>query len=104
MASTQLAVSRWTDAPAFALPSIVRRRLSPVPPRSVRIVAAAVGRLRAAGYQGLAEVTCDFHEGVLTLRGRVPTYYMKQVAQTAVRALEEVTEIVNRIEVFAPPD
>ncbi len=104
MASTQLPIARRTEPPGFVLPPVVRWRLSPVPSKSARMVAAAAGRLQATGYQGLAEVTCEFHEGVLTLHGRVPTFYLKQVAQTVVRALEDVTKIVNRIEVFAPPD
>lgn len=104
MAATRLASVHWTESPAYVLPAVVRWRLSPVPSKSARMVAAAAGRLQSAGYHGLAEVTCEFHEGVLTLRGRVPTFYLKQVAQTVVRAVEDVTEIVNRIEVFAPPD
>ncbi len=45
-------------------------------------------------------VTCDYHEGVLFLHGRVPSYYFKQLAQESVRDLEGVEEVVNRIEVI----
>lgn len=102
MAVTRSAGARTPELPPFLLPAVARWRLTPVPSKGARVAAAAGGRLRSAGYQGLAEVTCEFHEGVLTLRGSVPTFYLKQVAQTVVQALADVTEIVNRIEVIAP--
>jgi osmotically-inducible protein OsmY len=42
---------------------------------------------------------CDYHEGALILRGDVPSYFLKQLAQEAVRGVEGVEEIVNRIQV-----
>jgi osmotically-inducible protein OsmY len=45
-------------------------------------------------------VKCDYHEGVLTLRGWVPTYHQKQVAQTLVQSLAGVLEVKNRLEVM----
>lgn len=56
-------------------------------------------RLRRNPHRCVREVTCDYHEGVLFLHGRVPSYYFKQLAQESVRGLEGVEEIVNRIEV-----
>ena len=44
-------------------------------------------------------LTCEFREGLLLLRGRVSSYYHKQVAQEAVRRLEDVDRVVNQIEV-----
>ena len=41
-------------------------------------------------------------DGVLTLRGCLPTYYLKQVAQTSVAGLEGVERIVNLIQVVRP--
>ncbi|HID22779.1 MAG TPA: BON domain-containing protein, partial [Planctomycetaceae bacterium] len=43
--------------------------------RTEEMVAA---RLRKSGYPDLANIRFDFHEGVLVLRGRLPTYYLKQ--------------------------
>lgn len=57
--------------------------------------------LDATGYAGLRGVTCTWHEGVLILRGRVATYYLKQVAQVAVCHLLEVELVDNRVEVIA---
>ena len=56
-------------------------------------------RLRCSAYRDIRGVTCEFHEGVLTLRGRVPSYYMKQIAQSLVLGMEGVEEINNRLEV-----
>ena len=62
----------------------------------------AQSRLRKSAYHELRLVSCDFHEGVLTLRGRISSFYLKQVAQTLVRELDGVEEINNRLEVAAP--
>jgi osmotically-inducible protein OsmY len=56
-------------------------------------------RLRASSYPELRFVRCDFHEGVLTLRGRVPSFYTTQLAQTLAADVPGVEEVVNRIEV-----
>jgi len=64
---------------------------------NVRQLAEAT--LRASGHHFLKGVACEFHEGVLVLRGRVPSYYLKQVAQTVVRQIDGVIQIDNRLEV-----
>lgn len=61
----------------------------------------AQSRLRRSGYPELRLIACEFHQRVLTLRGRVSTFYLKQVAQTAVSDLADVGEINNRLEVAA---
>ena len=63
------------------------------------IEAEAQSRLQMSGYPQLRNASCEFHEGVLTLRGQVSTFHLKQVAQTLVRRLEGVGEINNRLEV-----
>jgi osmotically-inducible protein OsmY len=55
--------------------------------------------LHGNSYLALKNVKCDFHAGVLTLRGALPTYYLKQVAQTTVAGLDGVDRVVNLIEV-----
>jgi hypothetical protein len=65
--------------------------------------AEAQSRLRNSGYQELHLVSCDLHEGVLTLRGRVSSFYLKQVAQTLICGLDTVAEVNNRLEVAARP-
>jgi osmotically-inducible protein OsmY len=66
------------------------------------VQAEAQVRLRKSGYHQLHFVSCEFHEGVLTLRGRVPTFHLKQVAQTLIRDLHGVDEVNNRLEVIGP--
>ncbi len=59
----------------------------------------AQAKLTASPYLALRTLTCDSHEGVLAIRGRVPTFYLKQMAQTAVRDVPGVEEINNQIQV-----
>ena len=67
------------------------------------VQAQAQSRLRKSGYHQLQLISCEFHKGVLTLRGRVSSFYLKQVAQTLVNQLDGVAEVNNRLEVVAPP-
>ena len=67
------------------------------------VQAKAQSRLRQSGYHQLQLISCEFHEGVLTLRGRVSTFYLKQVAQTLINQLDGVGEVNNRLEVVARP-
>ena len=60
---------------------------------------AATGLLRESPYHQLRNVRCEFCEGVLVLHGQVPSYHMKQLAQTVVQSLEEDVDVDNRIEV-----
>ena len=59
-------------------------------------------RLQQSSYSEVRHVRCDFHEGAITLRGKVSCYYFKQIAQTIVVQMEQVGLIVNRIEVADP--
>jgi hypothetical protein len=63
------------------------------------IAGAAERRLRNSPYPSVRTVSCEHRHGVLFLRGRVPTYYYKQVALAAVARLDGVMRIVNEIEV-----
>jgi osmotically-inducible protein OsmY len=89
-----------------------RKRTPNSRPRSTRplsrrpeiIEARAAFRLRQSPYADIRRVTCAFHEGMLSLRGRVRSYYLKQIAQTVVLEMEGVDEIRNQLEVIAPPD
>jgi osmotically-inducible protein OsmY len=67
------------------------------------VEAQAQALLRASNYLAIRHVSCEFHEGVLTLRGSVPSYYLKQVAQSVVISrLKGVAIINNRLEVPQP--
>jgi osmotically-inducible protein OsmY len=60
---------------------------------------AAAGRLRRKPFFPASRVSCEYISGVLRLRGRVSSYYQKQIAQEVVKGLEGVRDIVNEIEV-----
>jgi osmotically-inducible protein OsmY len=79
-----------------------KQELGSSKPRSV-VQAEAQSRLRKSRYHELHLVSCDFHEGVLTLRGCVSSFYLKQVAQELIRRLDGAEEVNNRLEVVAPP-
>ncbi len=59
----------------------------------------AEARLRANPYLALKSITCDCRLGMLVLRGRVATYYLKQMATAAVADLPGVCRVVNQIDV-----
>ena len=67
-----------------------------------RVVARVGQCLQDASYYPLRRISCEFHEGILFLRGRVPSYYLKQVAQEIIRKIDGVEEIANRLEVADP--
>jgi len=58
-------------------------------------------RLCSAGYHVLREIECEYNEGAVVLRGRVSTYYLKQVAQAAVLSDPAIKRVLNLIEVFS---
>lgn len=65
-------------------------------------VEAAERRLRQSPYIELRRISCSVREGVLTLFGSVPSYYLKQMAQNVVGRLPGVREIENCLEVVSP--
>jgi hypothetical protein len=68
-------------------------------PQSVERVARQ--RLAKTGYHTLRSVECSFRDGRMILRGEVPSYYHKQLAQESIRNAPHVTQIVNDIEVLS---
>jgi osmotically-inducible protein OsmY len=62
-----------------------------------------VGRaLRATGYPPLRATDVAVREGLVILRGRVPSYYLKQIAQATVLAVPGVQELCNDLDVARP--
>jgi hypothetical protein len=45
------------------------------------------------------EIHCEFANGILTVRGRLPTFYLMQVLQSRLGMLEHVQEIRNEVDV-----
>jgi hypothetical protein len=72
------------------------------------IVDEGKARLKQSPYAPVRETWCEFHEGVLILRGDVRSYFHKQVAQQSVVGLCGVQRVDNQIHVLpsrplAPP-
>ena len=67
------------------------------------LVERAEQRLRSNAYLALKNITCEFRQGTLVLRGQLPTYYLKQVASAAVADLDGVEQVINQIEVVSSP-
>lgn len=65
-----------------------------------QIETRAYDLLRNTPYQSLGKIDCRFGEGVLTLRGRVESYFLKQVAQERLlKNLDPSIRISNRLDV-----
>ena len=65
--------------------------------------AAAEVCLRGSSELADYPITCEFREGTLTLRGRVPTYFLKQAARSLAREVRGVRAVDNRIDVIPVP-
>jgi osmotically-inducible protein OsmY len=63
------------------------------------VEATVQSQLQASPYAVLRQIVCEFRDGVVFLRGRVPSYYMKQVAQNIVHCVEGVSEVRNQLDV-----
>ncbi|HEY7311449.1 MAG TPA: BON domain-containing protein [Gemmataceae bacterium] len=63
-------------------------------------LAERVGQaLRATGYGPLRGITVSVHARIVRLGGRVPNYYLKQIAQTTALAVPGIHQIHNDLEV-----
>jgi osmotically-inducible protein OsmY len=69
--------------------------------RECHVCASVEGRLQRSSYRALRRIRCDFQgdSGVLHLRGSLPSYYLKQVAQELVGGVEGVLHVDNQISV-----
>jgi hypothetical protein len=67
------------------------------------IVEIAGERLRATGYPELRRIDCSCCRGLLILRGRVTSYFQKQLAQETLRNLPGKRSILNEVEVVLDP-
>ena len=74
---------------------------TPDPQASLQAVAERA--LRGGPYPDLKQLSCDYRGGVLVLRGCLPSYYLKQIAQEVVaHQFDKVGRLENRIEVVRP--
>jgi hypothetical protein len=69
------------------------------PSAEAALVERARARLQADSHR-LNNVSCDYHRGALRLRGEVPTYYLKQVAQSLLLSMNGGHPIRNELTVI----
>ena len=60
---------------------------------------AAKERIRSQPHLAFHRIWCEYAGGRLFLRGQVPSFYHKQLAQEAIAEMESVDQVVNEIEV-----
>ena len=70
--------------------------------RSRAVTMAAKVRLKESPHWAIRSLTCECYDGVLFLRGHLPSFYQKQLAQETVGKLEGVLQVVNEAVVDAP--
>lgn len=73
-------------------------------PGKTTIEEAALNRLRDGCDYAFyfRDIRCKYHSGVLSLYGRVPSFYLKQIIQTRLEGLPGVAEIDNQVDVINP--
>jgi osmotically-inducible protein OsmY len=69
-------------------------------PADRRLLGQITQILRATGYVPLRHLDVVAADGFVILKGRVPSYYLKQLAQTAVLELPGVDEVRNELDVI----
>ena len=70
---------------------------TPQQPRLDSVVAEVKRQLLASHFSVLRQIGCDYYEGVLVLRGHVPTFYHRQVAVELAKKVNGVEQVDDRI-------
>lgn len=65
------------------------------------ISSAVQSALNESAYRSLGRLRCDYRDGVLTLAGEVPTFFLKQMAQSLAANVSGVARVANDIHVSA---
>ncbi len=64
-----------------------------------RIIHNATNRLEKSSHLFLRHLECNTDDGVLFIEGKVPSFYLKQTAQSLVQSIDGVDRVVNKLEV-----
>ena len=75
------------------------QELEVVAHRDRQIYVAAREVLSSSKYGALRSLNCSVHEGVVEISGTVSTFYLKQLAQTAMMQLNPSGHVRNLVEV-----
>jgi hypothetical protein len=60
---------------------------------------AALELLQSSGFAALRRLCCEVTEAVVVVHGIVPSYYLKQVAQTLLLRLDGIRSVKNLVDV-----
>ena len=72
--------------------------------RRLAIERAAQAELRRSSHFAVRGIDCEYSDGVLTLRGRLPSFFLKQMAQSVVSCrLDGVAVVDNQLQVTQNP-
>ncbi len=63
------------------------------------LLQTARAALESTGYVQLRQLACEVSEGMACISGVVPSFYLKQVAQTALLTVTDLKGVTNRVEV-----
>lgn len=63
--------------------------------------AAATHLLHSSNYAALRRLRCEASEAVIAVHGILPSYYLKQMAQSAIQRLNGIRGVNNLVEVQA---
>lgn len=64
-----------------------------------RVVHEAENRLGSSHHLFLRHVACRVEDDAICLEGKVPSFYLKQTAQSLIQSVDGVARVVNRLEV-----
>ena len=67
--------------------------------RSALLHDAVIAALRSSGYRLLGNLECQVCGDLVILAGILPSFYLKQVAQTIAMSVDQVREVRNVVEV-----
>ena len=62
---------------------------------------AVLAGLQSSGYYVLRSIECEVRDRSVVLSGVVPTFFLKQMAQAVALRVDQVQEVVNRVEVMS---
>ena len=86
----------------LVVPSANQSDIRPAVVRGPSLEDRVQRRFFQSPYLALRHVSVEVRQGVLTLSGQMPNFYLKQMAQAAAATVEGVESIINRIEVVEP--
>jgi osmotically-inducible protein OsmY len=66
-----------------------------------RALRDAEKRLAGSSHLFLRFIRCSLHNGVLRLEGQLPSFYLKQTAQSLLQGIEGVKRVENKISVVS---